>query len=52
MRPIPLGRIVIPGPLMSLTKRRVMLSKWVNGVKLSTLPAQDTAFRNPFKAIP
>lgn len=26
---------------MSLTKRRVMLSKWVNGVKLSTLPSQE-----------
>eukprot|EP00439_Symbiodinium_sp_Y106_P004801 s5089_g1.t1 len=41
LEPEALDRIVIPGPLMSLTKRRVMLSKWVNGVKLSTLPAQE-----------
>ncbi|CAE7524166.1 unnamed protein product [Symbiodinium natans] len=41
LEPEALERIVIPGPLMSLTKRRVMLSKWVNGVKLSTLPAQE-----------
>lgn len=34
-------RIIIPTPLMSLTTRRVMLSQWVNGVKLSTLPQQD-----------
>ncbi|CAE7190181.1 ABC1K3, partial [Symbiodinium sp. CCMP2456] len=41
LEPEALDRIVIPGPLMSLTKRRVMLSKWVNGVKLSTLPQQE-----------
>ncbi|CAE7471114.1 unnamed protein product, partial [Symbiodinium sp. KB8] len=41
LEPEALDRIVIPGPLMSLTKRRVMLSKWVNGVKLSTLPSQE-----------
>eukprot|EP00913_Durusdinium_trenchii_P006886 g6477.t1 len=36
-----LEKIIIPTPLMSLTTRRVMLSQWVNGVKLSTLPQQD-----------
>ena len=36
-----LEKIIIPTPLMSLTTRRVMLSEWVNGVKLSTLPKQE-----------
>mmetsp|Transcript_97166 Transcript_97166/g.245055 ORF Transcript_97166/g.245055 Transcript_97166/m.245055 type:complete len:865 (-) Transcript_97166:164-2758(-) len=36
-----MDRLVIPTPLMSLTTRRVMLSKWVNGVKLSTLPQAE-----------
>jgi len=34
-------QLVIPMPLLDLTTRRVMLSKWVPGVKLSTLPAQE-----------
>jgi len=36
-----LEKIIIPTPLMSLTTRRVMLSEWVNGVKLSTLPKEE-----------
>eukprot|EP00435_Cladocopium_sp_Y103_P016659 s60_g4.t1 len=36
-----LEKIVIPRPLMPLTTRRVMLSQWVNGVKLSTLPKEE-----------
>jgi len=36
-----LEKIIIPRPLMPLTTRRVMLSQWVNGVKLSTLPKEE-----------
>lgn len=41
LSPESLSRLVIPTPLMSLTTRRVMLSKWVNGVKLSSLPQHE-----------
>lgn len=37
-----LEKIVIPRPLMEQTTRRVMLSSWVHGVKLSTLPPKET----------
>jgi aarF domain-containing kinase len=33
--------VIIPTPLMSFTTRRVMLSRWVNGVKLSNLPPNE-----------
>eukprot|EP00929_Paragymnodinium_shiwhaense_P005316 TRINITY_DN10708_c0_g1_i1.p1 TRINITY_DN10708_c0_g1~~TRINITY_DN10708_c0_g1_i1.p1 ORF type:complete len:857 (+),score=157.37 TRINITY_DN10708_c0_g1_i1:101-2671(+) len=36
-----LERIVIPKPLLDFTTRRVMLSQWVPGVKLSTLPQEE-----------
>jgi len=36
-----MASIVIPAPLLSLTTRRVMLSRWINGVKLSTLPQHE-----------
>ncbi|CAL1141717.1 unnamed protein product [Cladocopium goreaui] len=36
-----LEKIIIPRPLMPFTTRRVMLSQWVNGVKLSTLPKEE-----------
>jgi len=35
------GRVVIPTPLLELSTRRVMLSRWVNGVKLSSLPQEE-----------
>lgn len=41
LAPATLDRLVIPTPLMALTTRRVMLSKWVNGVKLSSLPTEE-----------
>lgn len=41
LAPSALERLVIPKPLMDLTTRRVMLSQWVNGVKLSTLPPDE-----------
>mmetsp|Transcript_75071 Transcript_75071/g.244069 ORF Transcript_75071/g.244069 Transcript_75071/m.244069 type:complete len:601 (+) Transcript_75071:828-2630(+) len=34
-------RLVIPSPLLELTTRRVMVSEWVNGVRLSTLPQAE-----------
>jgi len=34
-------RLVIPRPLMEFTTRRVMLSHWVNGTKLTSLPAHE-----------
>eukprot|EP00933_Yihiella_yeosuensis_P047587 TRINITY_DN4343_c6_g1_i1.p1 TRINITY_DN4343_c6_g1~~TRINITY_DN4343_c6_g1_i1.p1 ORF type:complete len:874 (-),score=166.46 TRINITY_DN4343_c6_g1_i1:116-2737(-) len=33
--------IIIPTPLLKLTSRRVMISRWVNGVKLSSLPQHE-----------
>lgn len=36
-----ISRLIIPKPLLYLSTRRVMLSKWVNGVKLSSLPAHE-----------
>eukprot|EP00448_Togula_jolla_P013946 CAMPEP_0170579030 /NCGR_PEP_ID=MMETSP0224-20130122/5770_1 /TAXON_ID=285029 /ORGANISM="Togula jolla, Strain CCCM 725" /LENGTH=846 /DNA_ID=CAMNT_0010902035 /DNA_START=10 /DNA_END=2550 /DNA_ORIENTATION=- len=39
--PALMERLVIPAPLPELSTRRVMLSKWVNGVKLSSLPPQE-----------
>lgn len=40
-KPDAYARLVIPTPVMEFTSRRVMLSKWVNGVKLSSLPPQE-----------
>lgn len=34
-------RLVIPRPLLDLTTRRVMLSEWVTGEKLTNLPAHE-----------
>lgn len=34
-------QLVIPTPLLDFTTRRVMLSKWVNGQKLSSLPQEE-----------
>jgi len=34
-------RLIIPQPLMDFTTRRIMVSKWVNGVKLTTLPPHE-----------
>lgn len=34
-------QVVIPKPLLEVSTRRVMLSRWVNGVKLSSLPQKE-----------
>lgn len=36
-----MDRFIIPKPLLNLTTRRVMLSRWINGVKLSSLPQEE-----------
>ncbi|CAJ1368415.1 unnamed protein product [Effrenium voratum] len=41
LEPAALEKVIIPTPLMEQTSRRVMLSEWVNGVKLSTLPPPE-----------
>lgn len=41
LTPSALERLVIPEPLMEYTSRRVMLSKWVNGVKLNGIPKEE-----------
>mmetsp|Transcript_4227 Transcript_4227/g.7186 ORF Transcript_4227/g.7186 Transcript_4227/m.7186 type:complete len:850 (+) Transcript_4227:20-2569(+) len=34
-------QLIIPAPLLDYTTRRVMVSRWVNGTKLSMLPAEE-----------